>query len=135
MLKHPIHRLAHLLGQRPTELVVLLHQPQQMPPLVLACCGLELLAGVQDAQVVEELEVACLELELERNFIRNAPNDSECFFLVRRQRAERPVARVAGRPEEGADAVVADQPARCSKSSGRSKLGCSGRKLLEGGKR
>lgn len=113
MLEHPIRRLAHRGREIPTQLIVPLHEPQQVPPTrhavaLLLLGALKLLTRVQDAQVVQELHVASSKLESKSDLVGDPANYFERVFLVRGESAQCGVTRVAGRAQEGADAVVAD---------------------------
>lgn len=108
MIKHLLHCLPHRLWYIPGELVILLHEPQQVAARGVSLCTTELLASMEDAEVVQELDVARLELKLQTQFLGNLGHDLERLLLMGRQRAQQSVAWVARSAEEGTDTVVAD---------------------------
>lgn len=64
---------------------------------------------MQDAQIFQELNIARAELKFDTQLVHDLANYAQRLILVRWQRPQRGVARVAGRSQELADAVVADE--------------------------
>lgn len=109
MCKHLLHRASHSRWNAPAKLIVHLHKSKQVSALVVTSSTVKLLTSVKNAEVVQELNVACLKFELETQLFRDLSDHFKSLGMMCGQLSQRRIPRITWGSLERSNAVVADQ--------------------------